>query len=151
MMGQRIDFVSVSNAIINDYPKSFWENEVDLLFSEDDYFCLYESELQKFVNQEGVYKEPFKNNVFDCDDYSFVLKARASLYASRNDLPYTICLGIAWGYFNWTDEYHACNWAIALDDRDNPHFFWIEPQKSFPQCKHVPGPKNENRLKLILL
>lgn len=62
---------------------------------------------------------------FDCDDYAFVLKGRASNSNRRRGVSSGLCLGIAWGRFSWLPGIdHAVNWVVE-DDRS---FWWIEPQ-----------------------
>lgn len=118
--------------IINPY----WDRIGDVKtyggLSDSSFYLPSRQELNSFLNQEGLANQPPDGEGFDCDDFTFILKGRAALYG-RNifKLIYSMCLGIAWGYFKWVppSEYHSCNWVV-LENSDNFEFFWLEPQTS---------------------
>jgi len=66
----------------------------------------------------------YVEEMFDCDDFSYVLKGQVSLYGLESGLPAPLTIGIVWAKFNWRDEFHVANWAIVDGDR----VVWIEPQ-----------------------
>ncbi len=68
-----------------------------------------------------------RGEIFDCDDFSLLLKARFAYAAYRNrdrhvNAPY--CFGIVWGLLPFPFP-HSLNWMVT-DDREL-HF--IEPQR----------------------
>lgn len=96
-------------------------------FADERYYLPSQEEIQLLLEQ--IPKEPlgFFGETFDCDDYSFLMKGTASVYARKNfGISAGLCLGIAWGKFSWkSDPAHSCNWV--LDDTKHG-FFWLEPQ-----------------------
>jgi len=95
-------------------------------FADSEYFTADIDELRQFLRNTPLQPVAAFGEVFDCDDYAFVLKGAASLYARDSGrLTAGLCVGIAWGSFTWKSEpRHACNWSV---DSDND-FWWIEPQ-----------------------
>lgn len=62
---------------------------------------------------------------FDCDDFAYVLKAEMSVHAYEHaGLKFGLCVGMAWGIFDWVNGMHAVNWFIANDG----DLRFIEPQ-----------------------
>lgn len=62
---------------------------------------------------------------YDCDDFAYVLKGEMSAHAYASaELRHGLCVGIAWGDFDWVDGLHAVNWFIAADGV----LRFIEPQ-----------------------
>lgn len=66
----------------------------------------------------------YVDEIFDCDDFSFMLKGQASLYGLEHGLTAPLAIGMAWGMFSWRGEFHAANWAVM----DGSTLVWIEPQ-----------------------
>ncbi len=95
-------------------------------YSDTHFYLPTRQELADFLSQNPIQAANTSNQSFDCDDYSFALKGRVSLFSrSQPDIKASLGLGIAWGMFAWVgNEFHACNWALDKDLR----FLWIEPQ-----------------------
>jgi len=94
-------------------------------FSDNEFYIPTRLEIETFLNDNPIKPGNLSDESFDCDDYAFVLKGSVSLYV-RNSGQYTasMCIGIAWGMFQWAEELHACNWALDSDF----NLIWIEPQ-----------------------
>jgi hypothetical protein len=94
-------------------------------FSDSGYFLPSLQELSEFLSANQVQWPARFTEGFDCDDFTFVLKGRVSLYC-RDQLgeSRSLCIGIAWGKFDWRPGLHACNWSLV----DTGEFRWIEPQ-----------------------
>ena len=67
----------------------------------------------------------FQNEIFDCDDFTFVLKGQISIYGLLRNLSYGLAFGIAWAKYSWRGEFHAANFAII----NGTELVWIEPQE----------------------
>lgn len=107
------------------YVRPYWSNTQRTYggFSDSRYYLPDYTELQNMLAQNPVFSSNDLGEGFDCDDYSFVLKGSFSLYGKNIGLEASICLGIAWGLFNWRSEFHSCNWILL----DNFTFWWVEP------------------------
>jgi hypothetical protein len=95
-------------------------------FSDSRYYAPTGDEIKKFLDETPLQPtDPF-GEVFDCDDYAFVMKGAASLYARDvAKLECGLCIGISWAKFAWKpDPFHACNWTFDSNGR----LWWIEPQ-----------------------
>jgi len=123
-MGTYKDQSSVKQ-IISRCVRPYWSNTQRTYggFSDNQYYLPNYTELQGILSQNPVFSNVNLGEGFDCDDYSFVLKGSFSMYGKNIGLKASICLGIAWGLFNWRLEFHSCNW-ILLDDYS---FWWVEP------------------------
>jgi hypothetical protein len=89
------------------------------------YYLATEEEVKQIINGSHLELKRWIAERFDCDDFSYVLKAFFSSIAYQtNQLSCGVCAGIIWGLFEWTDEFHSCNWFI-----DSDHLLkFIEPQ-----------------------
>ncbi len=94
-------------------------------FSDNEFYIPTRQEIETFLNHNPINPGKLYDESFDCDDYAFVLKGSVSLYV-RNSEQFTasMCIGIAWGMFQWAEGLHACNWALDSDFE----LIWIEPQ-----------------------
>ncbi len=127
--------------------KTFWANDTRTYagFADQFYSCPGPDEVKKILEIMSL-PSP-QDEVYDCDDYAFELKAHASRYARLSDqYSNSIALGIAWGRFSWVSNGqldHACNWIFD----SSKTFFWIEPQNkklyNLTQCS--------GRLSLIIV
>ncbi len=95
-------------------------------FSDSRYYAPTGEEIKKFLDETPLQPVSAFGEVFDCDDYSFVMKGAASLYGRDvARLESGLCIGIAWARFSWKpDPFHACNWTLD----DGGRFWWVEPQ-----------------------
>lgn len=95
-------------------------------FSDEQFYAPTEAEVRTFLEAEPIPAELYQDEVFDCDDYAFVLKGLVSLHArSLERITSSMSIGIAWGRFDWVDdEFHATNWVLLEDGE----FRWLEPQ-----------------------
>jgi hypothetical protein len=122
------------------YVKPYWaaDNRAKYAgFADSRYYAPTVQELEGFLRNTPLQPTVMFGEVFDCDDYAFVMKGAASLFArDLARLQTGLCLGIAWGNFAWKpDPFHACNWVIDADG----HLWWVEPQDhrvhDIPQCR----------------
>lgn len=95
-------------------------------FTDSQYYAPSRNELEQFLRDTPLQRVGNFGEVFDCDDYTYVMKGAASLYARDfAKISFGLCIGIAWGNFSWKpDPFHACNWAVT----DDGMLQWIEPQ-----------------------
>lgn len=95
-------------------------------FSDSRYYTPTGDEIREFLDKTPLQPMGSFGEVFDCDDYAFVMKGAASLYARDvAKLESSLCIGIAWGRFSWKpDPFHACNWTLD----NGGEFWWVEPQ-----------------------
>ena len=94
-------------------------------FSDSKYYLPTFDEAKEFVDKNPIKPADHFKESFDCDDYSFVLKGSMSLYVrDKVKVDNSMCLGIVWGYFNWANGYHSCNWVFDSKFK----FHLIEPQ-----------------------
>ncbi len=95
-------------------------------FSDEEFYAPTEAEVRRFLEAEPIPGEYYQDEVFDCDDYAFVLKGLVSLHArSLGGVTSSMALGIVWGAFEWVDnDFHATNWVVLEDGG----FRWVEPQ-----------------------
>lgn len=106
-------------------------------FADANYYLPSRTEIDALVNKIPLEQVKFFGEVFDCDDYAFLMKGLSSKYA-RDVLKIHdgLCLGIAWGRFSWqADPEHACNWILD----ESQELLWLEPQDrkvfSLDQCQ----------------
>jgi hypothetical protein len=127
-MGAYLDFGAVK-LVLRKYVDSYWavgQTPRYAGFADQQYYLPSQGEIGALLRDIPRQPLGFFGEVFDCDDYAFVMKGAVSIYA-RDTLRVQAgpCIGIAWGRFAWKPEpFHACNWAI--DDQHN--FSWLEPQ-----------------------
>ena len=136
-MGTYVQQLSVKQRIAG-YVRNFWSNTARTYggFADKIYYLPDHQEFSDILEQNPVFENPHLGEGFDCDDYSFVLKGSFSLYAKRAELKASICLGIAWGFFDWRQDFHSCNW-ILLEDFS---FYWVEPiNKSLHRINECSG------------
>jgi hypothetical protein len=95
-------------------------------FSDSRYYAPTGDEIKKFLSDTPLQPTGAFGEVFDCDDYAFVMKGAASLYARDvSKLECGLCIGIAWARFSWKpDPFHACNWTFDNEGQ----VWWVEPQ-----------------------
>jgi len=99
-------------------------------FADTRFYLPSTREVEVLLRDIPLQPTGFLGEVFDCDDYSFVMKAATSIYA-RDTLRINagLCFGIAWGRFGWRiDPWHSCNWVL----HDDMSFSWVEPQDRRP-------------------
>lgn len=101
-------------------------------FADQSYYLPSQEELRSLLEKIAWEPVGFFGEVFDCDDYCFVMKGQASVYARRfMNITAGLCLGIAWARFSWkSDPAHACNWVLV----DGQGFAWLEPQRDDPHA-----------------
>ena len=95
-------------------------------FADRQFYLPTAGEVRAFLDAHPIPAELHSDEVFDCDDYAFVLKGLVCLHArSMKGVTSSMCLGIAWEFFDWAEEgFHAANWVL----QDDGEFLWIEPQ-----------------------
>lgn len=95
-------------------------------FSDSRYYAPTGDEIMKFLDNTPLQPTGLFGELFDCDDYAFVMKGAASLYARDvAKLESSLCIGIAWARFFWKpDPFHACNWTLNNEGQ----VWWVEPQ-----------------------
>lgn len=61
----------------------------------------------------------------ECDDFAYALRSEAGSHAFEvGELRIALCLGLAWGGFDWIDGVHAVNWFVA----DDGELRFVEPR-----------------------
>lgn len=94
-------------------------------FADEAYYLPDKAEMAGIVKNNPVMKPKIKNEAFDCDDFSFVLKGLVCAHTrDKLSIEHSMCFGIAWGTFDWAEEYHCCNWVFCNDGT----FWWVEPR-----------------------
>jgi len=116
-------------ALVSKHLKPYWASDSRPKywgFADESYYLPNMEELTSFLAENPLREElATYGEVFDCDDYAFVMKGGAGIHARAKGFAKGWALGIVWGAFTWkSDPAHACNWAI-LADRS---LRWIEPQ-----------------------
>jgi hypothetical protein len=94
----------------------------NLFPSDNSYYCPPLAEAKEIIHHSYTYRREYVANSFDCDDFSYVLKAHfceAAFSGGRKQLPY--CFGIVWSQ----TPQHALNWMI----NDDLVLRLVEPQK----------------------
>lgn len=114
----------------------YWLTKYYAGFSDASYYLPSLNELQLFINTHPITSNIYLGEGFDCDDFTFVFKGNMSLFTrDQLQLNYSVCVGIAWGYFSWRNEFHAVNWFLDKDFE----LRWVEPQDGsiyqINQCK----------------
>lgn len=98
------------------------QSDCHYIFSDKTYFCPELEDAKKIIDISIVETRKYRPNVFDCDDFAFLLKAdfiKAAYNDEKRKIPY--CMGMVHGYLPGP---HAINWLITSDWK--LHF--IEPQ-----------------------
>ena len=95
-------------------------------FSDNRFYLPSRTEIEDLLRARSLRSAAAQDESFDCDDYAFVFKGLAALKGRRmSHVTSSMCVGIAWGYFNWVpDVFHAVNWALL----EGSVFVWVEPQ-----------------------
>lgn len=89
------------------------------------YYVPRRAEVEQLLERSLLDRREWLEERHDCDDFAYVLKGEASSHAyDAPGLRFGLCLGIAWGYFDWARGYHAINWALTSD----AGLLLIEPQ-----------------------
>jgi len=86
------------------------------------YYLPPKSDAENILRVSVLDSKKWTSEVFDCDDFSYVLKAEFCQDAYRQGkrrAPY--CMGIVWGLLPTP---HAINWVIT----DDKQLYFIEPQ-----------------------
>jgi len=84
---------------------------------DGEYILCDMDDVRKFLQRDLVDKKQYRKRIFDCDDFSFVLKGRACLELSG------CCVGIVWVVKPDRGK-HALNFFIDQDG----DMWYIEPQ-----------------------
>jgi hypothetical protein len=104
---------------------NYWLSRSYAGFTDSSYYLPSLNEMQIFINTYPISSNIYLGEGFDCDDFTFVFKGNMSLFTrDQLRLNYSVCVGIAWGYFSWRTEFHAVNWFL---DKDLV-LRWVEPQ-----------------------
>lgn len=89
-----------------------------------EYYCPPLAEAQAIIANSQIDKHTYARDVFDCDDFTAVLKANFSQAAyDEGDRLHAYCVGILWANQPYG---HALNWMINSDRV----LRLIEPQKA---------------------
>lgn len=122
--GQFVTTTVIKNRLGNMLGK-YWLTKYYAGFADSGYYLPSINEMQSFINRHPITSNIYLGEGFDCDDYTFVFKGNMSLFTRDTlQIEYSVCVGIAWGYFTWRPEFHAVNWFL-----DNGGTLrWIEPQ-----------------------
>eukprot|EP01156_Anaeramoeba_ignava_P011255 Anaeramoba_ignava/a482504_22.p4 GENE.a482504_22~~a482504_22.p4 ORF type:complete len:144 (+),score=11.40 a482504_22:2655-3086(+) len=135
-MGNYISTYKIKK-IIGRKLKKYWSNTKKTYagFSDSSLYLPSEEEIEEFIRNNPIQPAYDLGEGFDCDDFSFTFKGQISLYGRYRQLEHSLCVGIAWGFFEWRNGIHATNWVLC----DNNKFYWIEPQDgkiySIDECK----------------
>lgn len=70
----------------------------------------------------------YVTEAFDCEDISLLFMALARLRAFSSGTKTSICMGIAYGEFNWRVGAHCTNWTIIERPDGSIEPCWLEPQ-----------------------
>jgi hypothetical protein len=65
---------------------------------------------------------------FDCEDISLLFMSLARLRAFTSGQKLSICVGIAYGEFDWRDGAHCTNWTIVERVNGTLEPCWLESQ-----------------------
>jgi hypothetical protein len=61
----------------------------------------------------------------ECDDFAYALRSEAGAHGfAVGEMRVSLCLGLAWGGFDWIDGAHAVNWFVA----DDGELRFVEPR-----------------------
>lgn len=105
-------------------------------YGDEQFYLPSLDEVAWILGESQLDRRTWLQNRFDCDDFAYVLKGEMSSHAYANaELTCGLCVGIAWGYFDWLEGNHAVNWFIDSTGA----LGFIEPQddRMFPaaSCK----------------
>jgi len=122
--GVSLDSASIQSDIKNALAGKLNDN-FSIRFGDAKYYLPTAEEFGQIVSATSIDRRRWIQDKFDCDDFSYILKAFTSSVAYfTNDLVHGLSTGIIWGRFSWVSEFHACNWFL-----DNSRtFHLIEPQ-----------------------
>lgn len=114
---------------ISDATRGMWIDGPKFLDGADrDYWLPRPNQIRGMLSKAPIGHQGDKGEVFDCDDYSVILKARMSYVALKHQTTVSnrpIALGIVWGTCSWMpDPNHAANWILT----EGRAFVLIEPQ-----------------------
>lgn len=111
-----------------------WLKTADLsvYLGDSAYYCPAKNEALDIIRRSrGLFKE-WTSEIFDCDDFAFVLKAHFCRSAFRHGIKrYGYCFGIIWKN---KPEPHAMNWVVYREFDPASHgggklvFALVEPQ-----------------------
>ncbi len=94
-------------------------------YGDEQFYLPSLDEIAWILGESQLDRRTWLQNRFDCDDFAYVLKGEMSSHAYANaELTCGLCVGIAWGNFDWLEGNHAVNWFI--DSTGTLGF--IEPQ-----------------------
>ncbi|KAJ7727990.1 hypothetical protein DFH07DRAFT_969990 [Mycena maculata] len=90
------------------------------------YLVLPQERLLKILNNSGVPKKTWRDQIFDCDDFAMVFKAEVGKWGDKTFKAdkFAILCGIMFGTKG--KEGHAYNWT--LDSKDLNTVIFFEPQ-----------------------
>jgi hypothetical protein len=104
------------------------------LLPDSEYYLPSMEEVISVLQEDKTNDMTYTAEMFDCDDFSALVKAAFIRDAYKKRLQRTHALGIIWGNFPTP---HAINWVVTSDKQ----FWFIEPQKD---SIFKPGKKDGN-------
>ena len=122
------DADTIKQFVIARTPNNWISGDKYLRGADRRYWIPGRSDIRGILSKCRVAHQGSQGDVFDCDDYAYVLKSRMSFLGLESrgitgGLP--IAFGIYWGRASWApDPLHAGNWFVT---REND-LVWIEPQ-----------------------
>ncbi|KAI0664078.1 Moa, A lectin from the mushroom marasmius Oreades in complex with the trisaccharide Galgalglcnac [Cubamyces menziesii] len=101
------------------------------------YLILSRARLQEIWNKSGLSSRKWREEIFDCDDFSFVYKSEVAKWGDNHFKAdgFAIICGIMFG--TNSNAAHAYNWMI--DPADHSDIIFFEPQRNV--FKEDPGYK----------
>ena len=124
--GYSIHKFYVEKAMMQQLFKATWPSS-SIYYSEfttgDLYYEVITDDLATTLFQNtGLKASDYKAEVFDCEDFAYVYKAQASLYALRNSTEYALAVGVI--FANSKNSGHAVNFYVDTSGKVKI----IEPQ-----------------------
>lgn len=97
-----------------------------LRFGDECYYLPSRRELALILRESQPERRRHMLERYDCDDFAYAIKGEMTAHAwETDDLRYGLCVGLAWGRFDWMPVAgHAVNWAVTSDEA----LWFIEPQ-----------------------
>ncbi|KAH9903481.1 Moa, A lectin from the mushroom marasmius Oreades in complex with the trisaccharide Galgalglcnac [Cubamyces lactineus] len=121
LLGSEIHTLLQNNPYIRQDFKSY--------ISDGRYLILSRAHLQDIWRNSGLSSRKWREEIFDCDDFSFVYKAEVAKWGDSQFKAdgFAIICGVMFGV-NAQNEAHAYNWMVNPEDQSSIVFF--EPQNN---------------------
>lgn len=115
-----MDKTAIETLIKNNFNTKWQSRGYYIGISDNTFYLPTFQEFKTYVYHNRINISPYNpiagTEGFDCDDFSFILKGHVSLYNRQvTQKKHSWAVGIIWGRFTWTNEYHATNFVITQD------------------------------------